>query len=184
MEFKDYFVSFELAARLALLGFNEECLREWSRDPRKRIIKPQGCWMKVNFNSWELRKDEKTHEGYAPLIDQVLEKWEESNNLAYTWQYRNVAAPMSIQVLDWFREKYEIDVMQVRKSSGSGITYICDPVGPGIGEIQLPECETPHAAILQCIKHLVGILKPLEGCYDSPHKEELQEEVCEVGHDD
>ena len=180
MEFIEYFTPFELAARLALLGFNEDCFREWSRDPRKRGIKPQGCYMKVNFEQWDLRR-----EGGSNRADEVLRKWKESRNLAHTWQYRNVAAPMNFQILDWFREKYEIDVMQVRKSTGSGVTYLCDPVGPGIGDIQLPECKTPNEAQLQCIEHLVGILKPLEGCFDSSEKEEVEEEeVCEVDYDD
>ena len=185
MKFIEYFTPFELAARLALLGFNEDCIREWSRDPRKRVVKPQGCYTKINFWDWELRGNSR---GCAFTVDQVLEKWKESGNLNYTWQYRNVAAPMNIQVLDWFREKYEIDVMQVRKSTGSGVTYLCDPVGPGIGDIQLPECKTPNEAQLQCIKHLVGILKPLEGCFDSRDAKDAKDvedlEPCEVGQED
>jgi hypothetical protein len=185
MKFMEYFTPFELAARLALLGFNEECLREWARDARKRIIKPQGCWMHTNFDDYELRgagDDNNSH------VDGVLDKWERSKDLTFTFMYRNVAAPMNIQVLDWFREKYEIDVMQVRKSTGSGVTYLCDPVGPGIGDIQLPECKTPNEAQLQCIKHLVGILKPLEGCFDSEDAKDVEyaedPEPCEVGPND
>jgi len=179
MEFKEYFTPFELAARLALLGFNEPCLREWSRDPRKRVIKPQGCWMKVNFEDWDLRREDRDNR-----VDAILDKWQYSENLAHTFQYRNVAAPMNIQVLDWFREKYEIDVMQVRKSTGSGVTYLCDPVGPGIGDIQLPECKTPNEAQVQCIKHLIGILKPLEDAFDAEDRYTYAEETCEVGQED
>jgi hypothetical protein len=181
MEFKEYFTPFELAARLALLGFNEPCLREWSRDPRKRVIKPQGCWMKVTFDDYELRREDRDSR-----VDALLEKAKHSEHLAYIFQYRNVAAPMNIQVLDWFREKYEIDVMQVRKSTGSGVTYLCDPVGPGIGDIQLPECKTPNEAQVQCIEYLVGILKPLEDAFDAEDRYEYAEndDICEVGPDD
>jgi len=181
MKFEEYFTPFELAARLALIGFNEECLREWSRDPRRRILKPQTGNRCHNFWYGDLRSN--GDEGYS-RVDDVLDKWKESNNLTYTFQYRNVAAPINIQILDWFREKYEIDVMQVRKSTGFGVTYLCDPVGPGIGDIQLPECATPNAAIVQCIEHLVGILKPLEGAFDREDRYTHKEETCEVGPED
>jgi hypothetical protein len=183
MEFEEYYLPFELAAKLALLGFNESCSREWMRDPNKRRLKPRTCHSYHNFDDWELYKRNSGPEDHAPAVDRVLNRQASGMNFKYIFLGRNVAAPMNQQALDWFREKYEIDVMQIRKSSASGFTYICDPVGPGIGEIRLEECKTPHAAVVQCIAHLISILKPLENAFYQ-EEEELEQETCEVGPED
>ena len=183
MRLQEHYLPFKSAAMLALLGFNEACPRQWGRDVKYRRLKDQTTYSYENWNTWNDLRDPENRE--RAVVDEVLCKFEQTGNLNFTFMYRNVAAPIDIQALDWFREKYEIDVMQVRKSTGSGVTYLCDPVGPGIGDIQLPECKTPNAAVLQCIDYLLGILKPLEGCFNKPvEEEEEEEETCEVGPED
>jgi hypothetical protein len=175
---KDYFLPWELAARLALLGFNEPCITTWGRAPKGRTRKPRNSMDATTFWEWELREGRKDLVG---LIDMA----KQGHSLNMIFRGRNVAAATYEPVMDWFTKVYNIDFIE-RPSIAATKKYVCDPVGPGFTNIRLEAKADKYDARLCCIEYLVSRVKAKIKPFTELNDVEFVEdpEPCEVAHGD
>lgn len=173
-----YFLPFELAARLALLGFNEPCLAQWGRVVKPRAIKPRTGHDCQTYWHWELKDDR--HD-----LDSLIQFAKNGHNLNTIFRGRNVAAADYETVMDWFTKVYNIDFME-RPSIAATKKYVCDPVGPGFANVRLEAKVDKYSARLCCIEYLVARvkakIKPFTKLNDVEYVEDP--EPCEVGPND
>jgi len=176
-----YFLPWELAARLALLGFNEPCVTYWGRAPKGRTRRPRNGQDCTSYWEWELKEGRKD-------LSFLIERAKNGHNLTNIFQGRNVAAATHEVVMDWFIKVYNIDFIE-RPSIGVGVKkYICDPVGPGFSNTRLEARSDKYHARLACIEYLVDRVKakshPFNQLNDFEFEEVEDPEPCEVGPND
>jgi hypothetical protein len=158
----EYFVPWELAARAGLLGFNEGCVQEWGRVPKKRMLK--NVWrIYRNFHTWNLNPGD---ESYNYRV-QRRKKYAESRSLDIAWKYGNVAAPTYEQLKEWFRVNYDIDFIE-RPEISSVKKYICEVIIPGKGHKVFPVAVTPREALLQAFWYIMERVEPLPESIKEP----------------
>ena len=157
---KNNYIPWELAVRLALLGFNDECFAAWNRSQKglRDLLRGTNYGNYTNFASlyrhstWieyhiqERNKLNNLHEAYGDNLDKMCVGW-------------NIAAPTHQQVKEWFRLKYDIDFFE-RPHIGRTKEYLCDPLGPNI-HVKLKACATPREALEQAFWVLVETVKPI-----------------------
>lgn len=163
-----YCLPWELAARLALIGFNEQCRRRWGRDAKHRILLPINSFQERTIPEWNIKR--------FPDRDCLKELREirDSHSLNSAWIGYNVAGPTYDEIREWFTEKYEIHFIQEPKM-GSVVKYLCNPILKG-KIISLPACNSYHEAQYQAFDHLVKIVKPIN-LYDELIKEEKLNQI-------
>lgn len=165
-----YFLPWELAAKLALLGFNEPCLALWGRASKGRKMRPRTSHTETNFWEWELRSN-------SDSLVYMIQAAEKGLPLDVIFRGRNVAAANYELVMDWFREVYNIDFLE-RPSIAATKKYVCDPVGPGFVNIRLEARKTFLDARLECITYILSKVKakipPFNGI-ELPEEEEEPE---------
>ena len=171
-----YFLPWELAAMLALLGFNEPCIALWGRAHTDRRMKPRTCHDETNFWEWELRS------GRTDLV-RMLQAAKQGASLNVVFRGRNVAAASYETVMDWFREVYNIDFIE-RPSVAATKKYVCDPVGPGFANIRLEAKSTFLEARLSCITYLLDNVKAKIAPFNGIELVEEDPEPCEVSYKD
>lgn len=54
-----------------------------------------------------------------------------------------------------------------RPHMGKSKQYVCDPVGPGIGQCKLQACDTPTAALEQALWFLLDKVQPIPISFNS-----------------
>lgn len=162
-----YYVPWDLAAKLGLLGFNELCPRVWSLAKNKRSLLNQTQYGSYNFNPrWfpsedipdrnnpriELRKRcaRGTDESQFYTIEQLI----------FIWKGRHVAAATYDQAREFFRVNYDIDFIE-RPQIGRVKQYLCDISGPNIGFVKFEPSDTPFQAQLNALTYLADRLEPL-----------------------
>lgn len=163
-----YYVPKEMACRLALWGFNEECDRRWAV-MKDRLLDDKSFSM-VN---WFQEADRGEH--YPPNGEYrrgALRAYSEGLSLSKV-VYRATACTYD-QVKEFFITKYNIDFIE-RPHIGREKQYICDVVGNGLGDVRLEACKTPREALLQAFTFLLNKLQPLP----CPVPEELEVEEDE-----
>jgi len=171
------YLPWELAARLALLGFNYECRELWGRDAKQRRFKPPSSGTQKTFYDWELGEDREASRFFERIMRTGL-----LNDLNRAWKGRNVAAPTYDIVMDWFREVYNIDFIE-RPSIAATKKYVCDPVGPGFSNVRLEAKGGFYEARLACITYLSERVKAKEYPFtilNDVEFEEVNDDVCEV----
>ncbi len=156
---KNNYLPWELAVRLALLGFNEPCVAQWNRSTgaKREILKGKNYQTYINFygyySDYNLRH-------YIERRKQFQNRYDAFNsNLDRVCIGMNIAAPLHQQVKEWFRLNYDIDFFE-RPMVGRKKEYVCDPIGPNI-TTKLKACETPREALEQAFWYLVDKVKPL-----------------------
>lgn len=157
---KNNYIPWELAVRLALLGFNEPCVAMWNRSKkalrdllRGKNYKSYTTFLPIHdHNRWldnhidDRKRLNRAYQTYGEQLDYVCTGW-------------NIAAPTHQQVKEWFRLKYDIDFFE-RPHIGRTKEYVCDPLGPNI-HMKLKACATPREALEQAFWVLVENVKPI-----------------------
>lgn len=155
---KNNYIPWELAVRLALLGFNEPCVAMWNRSQKalRDLLRGKNYGDYTTFtplsSRWSDRyiydrnKLNNLYEAYGDNLDKMCVGW-------------NIAAPTHQQVKEWFRLKYDIDFFE-RPHIGRTKEYVCDPLGPNI-HVKLKACATPREALEQAFWVLVETVKPI-----------------------
>jgi len=154
----------ELALKLASLGFNEKCYRIFYA--HADLLKEPMRYLQTNFYSDDQRK-----------------KWDDDG------QTMNCPiSPTLDQIINWFREKYDIDFIMGPKRSGGEKLYECIPVGLGFSNVKLEPCKTLREAELQAFEYLCDKVErlpyKLEDEHDDEHEDVDYDEVAEISCND
>ena len=89
------FVTYEIALKLKELGFNEKCLASYYTDDERNYDKG---------DIYDCRRKLSSSIDFDPFKEEFDNFYINSNETYY------VSAPLWQQVIDWFREKYNLDV--------------------------------------------------------------------------
>lgn len=161
-------LSWKLAARLVLLGYIKGSPIGYRP---LRSMKPEGP-IYMASTIWQ-------GSGYTPIKawddDRIagLLRGYRANYKAYSEQNGSKRDPLKqtffncympvitfFEAKEFFRENYGIDFIE-RPHIGREKLYICDPVGPGLGQPRLKAVATPKEALIQCIEYLLEKVEPL-----------------------
>lgn len=161
-------LSWRLAARLVLLGYIKGSPIGYG--PLKSV-KPDGpvtlrstVWHACGYNpvrhyseSYQAEILNRYRQIYARLKEQPSGK---EDILKKTFRTSYMPVITFFEAKEFFREKYDIDFIE-RPHIGREKLYICDPVGPGLGQPRLKAVATPKEALIQCIEYLLEKVEPL-----------------------
>lgn len=155
---KNNYIPWELAVRLALLGFNEPCVAEWNRSQKglRDLLKGRNYVGYTTFIPSDRERWLDRHIAERNIFNKAHENQGNLDKACVGW---NIAAPTHQQVKEWFRLKYDIDFFE-RPHIGRTKEYVCDPLGPNI-HVKLKACATPREALEQAFWVLVETVKPI-----------------------
>ena len=163
----DDFVSVDMARLLALHGFDGKCRRFVGIGHRMTTYKAYDATNQYfQTGNQSLKNNVRYYWSSSKRIDEELpilvarRKLLNGYDLKRVMKYSMVIVPTYDMVEKWFTEIYGIDFVKIPRI-GDGRIYVCNPIGGGLGQVQLPELPDLTEARIQCINYLLKNTKPL-----------------------
>lgn len=153
-----FYVPWEIAVRLYLHGYEEDCVTAYMSRGKKLYIPTR-----YGFSNYP------GHDGGR------LDDYNRGTSLAEVLKRKGwVAAPTFDQVKDWFSINHSIDFIEM-PLLGMEKKYTCNPAGIGGQEVRLPPQPTLREAMIEAFDYALDHVKPLG--WDKPKEKEVVEEV-------
>lgn len=170
-----FYVPWEIAVLLALLGFNEACIRKFSYYSHHKLLE-QTKYTNVQYSYNNFYYNGKYHE--RPSQSFIDERWKRytEEGLKACFKYTYIPAPTYEQVKEWLRVSYDIDFNEY-PCGGMDKLYYCEPIVSGRC-LNVEPGKTPKEAQLNAFNMILSTLKPLPGQVEE--LEQVEEQVQEV----
>jgi len=172
-----FYVPWEIAALLKLLGFDEYCMRQFSYYSHHKLLEQTKYLYKQNEHHTYYNGKYHSKPSQA-VVDEIWKRYTDGGlEGAFKHAYTYVPCPTYEQVKEWLRVNYDVDFNEYPRG-GMGKLYYCEPIVSGRC-LNVEPGKTPKEAQLNAFNLILPTLKPLPGEIEeveqSPHDEELEE---------
>ena len=141
---KNQFCSYEIAKQLKELGFDEKCIASYYTNIKEN-----------NTAKYDVRKKLNASFDYNAFIDE-----DDSGYIRNSDKEYYISAPLWQQVIDWFREKYNLWNMIYPRDGWNYTIQEIDNIPSVFGDsYHKTEMRTYEEAEIECLKKLIEIVK-------------------------
>ena len=142
-----FYLPWSISAKAILWGYNEEGVRFWNCYKAPKLL------LSLKYGANIYITDDYLTRGRSSFFEGTAD-------LKLIFKSRYIVSITVDQLKIWFSEKYDIDFIE-RPVMAREKTYICDPVGAGLGDVRLEACKTLREAQENAFEYLFEHVKPL-----------------------